>query len=204
MGINTLEITQLLGGSSALAIGVALLIIGMVECFWGYQLFRVQVGLLGFLSGLSLGFGFFPSDGTNWILPLIVGVLLGALLCGLALRFFPIGVFLFVAFLVFTVIYAGIYALVPFGFWIALIIAIIAGFVGVFLSKPIIIISTSFSGAGMVVNGGLLLLGWTYADVAALAFILTVVLTVAGLGAQFKYNKGKPFYPKKQPKTSLK
>ena len=198
MGINTTEIAELMTGSSATAIGIALLLIGILECFWGYRIFQVQVGIFGFLAGLSLGFSFFPPGHNGWVFPLIIGVLLGAMVCALAVRFFQVGVFVLVASLVFTLIYTSASVLTPFYFWIALIVSIIAGIIGLFLAKPMIIFSTSIAGADMIVRGLGILIGWATVDTSFLALLLTIALALVGIYLQFKMNRDRPLRKKKR------
>jgi hypothetical protein len=146
-------------GSQAGALGIiAILIgilIGLLNCFLGYRIFRIILGIWGFVIGglLCGGIAFRVLDGA--VLPTIVigffGAVLGAVL---AVLLYYVGIFMLGAGL--GVIVGGIIGSVfndTVALVLAIVLAIIGGIVAIILQKLMIILSTSFGGSAAVVSG---------------------------------------------------
>ncbi|MGA1841872.1 MAG: DUF4203 domain-containing protein [bacterium] len=130
------------------------IIIGAIECFFGYRIFKVILGLVGFLLGGSLaatiGYAIFRHETVALLTGLIGGLIGGA---SMVVLFF-VGIFLIGAFLG-AVLGSVLFAAAgnnP-GPAVLLILAVIAGLIALIFKKFMIIVSTGFGGAWSVVTG---------------------------------------------------
>ena len=144
----------LAGPESALLAYVVLVGVGLLNCFFGYRLFRVLLGIWGFLAGAGLGMTLLQGAGID---PLVR--ILGALLCGIvgallvSLLYF-LGVFLFGAgfgLLIASVIQQHLHAQLA---WpVIAVVAAVGGVAALVLQRPLITLFTAFGGAWVVVSG---------------------------------------------------
>jgi len=139
---------------------------GLLSCFAGYRIFRVILGIYGFILGALLASSFMGTDQTFWmIVAAVVGGMAGA---GILILAYFVGV---------ALIGAGVGALVANVAWasfgrepgmIAVIVLAIAGALGALvLQRYVIIMSTAFGGAWTAIVGGLALAGDRVAGQAA-------------------------------------
>jgi hypothetical protein len=187
---------------------IILLLGGLLSCFAGYRVFRVVLGIYGFILGALLASSF-PGVEQTWamIIAALVGGLIGALI--LIAAYF-VGV---------ALIGAGIGALLANVIWaslgrephiLAVILLAIVGALGALaLQRYVIIVATAFGGAQTAVVGAAALLGDRAAATAAARsvygvypldpipaskwdFIAAIVLGVIGLIVQLGFTaKGK-------------
>jgi hypothetical protein len=148
---------------------IVLVVGGLLSCFAGYRIFRVVLGIYGFILGALLASSFMGTDQTLWmIVAAIVGGLIGAAI--LILAYF-VGV---------ALIGAGVGALAANMIWAAfgrepgvipvILLAIVGALGALALQRYVIIVSTAFGGAQTAIVGGAALLGnRAAADVAARA-----------------------------------
>ena len=145
---------------------IVLVFSGLLTCFAGYRVFRVVLGIYGFILGALIASSFMGTDQTLWmIVAAVIGGLVGAAI--LILAYF-VGV---------ALIGAGVGALVANLVWASLgrepgalvvIILAIAGALGALvLQRYVIIMSTAFGGAWTAIVGGLALAGDRVAGQAA-------------------------------------
>lgn len=182
-------------GAPAYIVGILLLLVGALECFWGYSIFKIQVGIVCFLAGLGIGYvGVYRAFG-NWIAALVVGIVLAIVLCVLAVKIFNAGVFLFVGFFAFFISEMLLATYWEHSIWLSLIIAVAAGIIGMFLAKPFIIIFSAIGGGGIAARGIYILLGsllgaqsWIYVA----SWVIGAVLAVLGAILQFRKNRNTP------------
>lgn len=128
--------------------------IGMITCFWGYKAFKIVLGVLGFLGGLTAGYLLSVSFGIQgilvWIL-LIVGGVIGA---GLSVALYYFGIFMAGA------VSGGLLgSLLSSQVKVEPLILILAcglalGIFALLIQKPIIVFSTALVGAWLAVSGG--------------------------------------------------
>jgi hypothetical protein len=187
---------------------IILLLGGLLSCFAGYRVFRVVLGIYGFILGALLASSF-PGVEQTWamVIAAVVGGVIGALIL---IGAYFVGV---------ALIGAGIGALAANVIWASLerephiavvIVLAIAGALGALaLQRYVIIVSTALGGAQTAVVGAAALMGdrWA-ADVAARSvygvypldpipttrwdFIAAVVLGLVGLVVQLGFTaKGK-------------
>jgi hypothetical protein len=146
--------------------GIVLIAGGLLACFAGYRVFRIVLGIYGFILGALLASSMVGTDQTLWmVVAAIVGGLVGAII--LILAYF-VGV---------ALIGAGVGALLAHAIWaafgrepgmLAVIVLSIAGALAALaLQRYVIIIATAFGGAWTTVVGGLALAGSRVAGQAA-------------------------------------
>jgi len=176
------------------ASGSLVLLFGLVNCFWGYRIFRVLIGFWGCLAGLYGGLSVsqyylgFTGLG-KWIIAAMSGVL-GIVLVSVL---YYVGVFLIGAVLGYVVmdLIALRLAVSPHLVWFALALTA-GGALALVLQKPVIIFATSYIGAYTVVGAVLCLMTgdpiWTptrFFEVKppVMIFALTGWLVLGTLGA---------------------
>lgn len=130
------------------------IIIGVIQCFFGYRIFKVVLGLIGFLVGgalaITIGYSIFQHEAVALLIGLIGGLIGAASMVALYFT----GIFIIGAFL------GAILGSVLFAAAgnnpkpaILLILAVIAGVIALIFQKFMIIISTGFGGSWSVVTG---------------------------------------------------
>ena len=145
---------------------IVLVVGGLLSCFAGYRMFRVILGIYGFILGALIASSFMGTDQTLWMIAAaVVGGIAGAAI--LILAYF-VGV---------ALIGAGVGALAANLLWaslgrepgaLAVIILAIAGALGALvLQRYVIVMSTAFGGAWTAIVGGLALAGNRAAGQAA-------------------------------------
>ena len=187
-------------GSAAVTvffIGCAICALG---CFLGYKITKVIVAICGFLLGITAGAAIGGAlDISVLVIPL--ALILGVVFAIVAYKIYKVGIFLM------TFFWAGLFAMgFAFGLSgqkldepvvlliIGVIVGIIAGVIAVILTKPMLIITTSFN-YGML-SGAFLAMAINH---IGLALPLGLAFTVAGLVVQIKTNDGLLEHPERQP-----
>jgi hypothetical protein len=143
---------------------IVFLIGGMLSCFAGYRLFKLVLGIYGFILGANLASSMMgASHGTQLIAAALVGGVLGA--CILVFAYF-IGI---------ALVGAGLGALVAHVGWgyvrtgdppaVAIVALAVVGAIGaMLLQRYVIIVSTAFAGAWTLILGGFAMGGDRAAD----------------------------------------
>ncbi len=185
-----------------------LLAAGLLYCFLGYRLFRLVLGLTGFLvaGGVAAGLAGWASQG-NVVAMAVAGVLGG--LCGaVALSFlYRVGVF-FVGFLgVLLVAYTVLQGIeTPWRPWIVVGLAVLGGLLALWIERPVMTMATAVIGAWLASwSSYFLLLQTRLADrVSDPEFAARAVWAVWGgfavltaLGAAFQFSTRPASPPKK-------
>ena len=135
-----------------------LLIGGVIACFAGYRVFRVVLGIYGFILGALFASGAMGTEHAMWM---IVAALAGGIIGALILI---AGYFVGVA-----LVGAGVGALIAGGIWasfgsepgaLPVIVFAIAGALGALaLQRYVIVGATAFGGAWTIIVGALALMG---------------------------------------------
>ena len=188
----------ILGGLGSFLVGLGTIvtvfsiIYALVQCYFGYPIFRVMIVIQGVLIGIVTGIVIGALSGMvplAFILPIVLGILFGIL----ANVLHKVGVFFYFLALFGLITYA--ITLVASGnptagLTAAIIAGIIAGIIGVIFERYFVIFSTAICGGftagfsiGSFVRNGL-----------ALSIILGVVFAVTGILVQFKLTKKKSEY----------
>lgn len=187
------------------------IVIGVIQCFHGYRVFKFILAITGFLIGgsmaASVGFVMFNNELASFLTGVVGGLIGSALMLGL----FYVGIFIVGAFLG-IVVGAVFFAVVgsdpePVAM---LLLALISGVMALIFQKFMIIFSTGFGGAWSVIVGifyftmgsmdlmiteQMLKAGNGYLYAALLCWI---VLGIGGVIVQYKSASPKE---KQQPKT---
>lgn len=163
----------MLPASLQMPAAVILLVGGLLACFAGYQIFRVVLGIYGFILGVLLASSIVGTDHTVWTVVASVGIgIVGALV--LIAAYF-VGV---------ALIGAGLGAMVANVIWayiggephvLAVIVLAIAGALAALaLQRYVIIVATAFGGAQTVVVGAAAIMGNRAAAEAAARSVYSV------------------------------
>ena len=141
--------------SYQLPAAILLVLGGALSCFAGYRLFKIVLGIYGFVLGAMLASSAMGATNTTGM---IVAALVGGV-CGAALL-------MFAYFIGIALVGAGLGALVAHVAWsgvrtgdppaIAVIVLSVMGSIGaMFMQRYVIIVATAFGGAWTVIVGGL-------------------------------------------------
>ncbi|MGN0433135.1 MAG: hypothetical protein ACI4EB_01240 [Bilifractor sp.] len=181
-------ISEIMSGlTEVLAVGS--LILGILQCFFGFRLLRFWISVTGFLLGLYLG----RTISSDFIsepqyAPWLIGAVCGFLLCFFAYRIYLSGVFIFCGLLAASVIgmipfpeghawKAVLYILMAAGF-------VLAGVLAVKFSRPAVIFITAGAGAVVSVHA-LALMKTNISGNPDLQKLVIAVLFAAGAAVQF-------------------
>ena len=155
-------------------------IVGLLICFFGLKLIRLQAALVGFLMGALIGIGVAWTAGISGLTFAIVVFACGAVLAALSFFLYKFGVFcvVFCVCLGMGVQIADPQSTLP--LVIVLAIALILAIVAVIFVEPVIIICTGISGgvtAGISAAAAMGLEGiWPGYAIGAVAAILGMVV----------------------------
>jgi Domain of unknown function (DUF4203) len=165
-----------LGATGTLIAAAVAIILGLLNCFFGYRLFKVMLAIYGFVLGAV--FGAVVGGGlTNGNTLAVIGAGLGGGLlgAGLMVAFYFLGVFVvgaaagaLLAGSIGSALGVDLPALV------VIVVAVIVGIIALALQRVVIILATAFSGAWLVIEGGMAL-------IAGRALILTRVFDTPNL-----------------------
>lgn len=137
----------------SVVIGLGILL-GALNCFFGYQLFKILLRIIGFVVGGTIagfiGYSLFQDA----VFAFLTGILGGFIGAALSVALYFIGVFISGAFFG-GILGAFLYAITQSTPELAviLILATISGILAVIFEKLMIIVSTAFSGSFLVVIG---------------------------------------------------
>jgi hypothetical protein len=137
---------------------ILLVVGGLLSCFAGYRIFRIVLGIYGFILGALLASSAMGTDQTVWmIVAAIVGgivgalILIGAYFVGVALIGAGIGA------LVANVVAASL-GREPHIF-VLILLAVVGALAALALQRYVIVVSTAFGGAWTAIVGALALKG---------------------------------------------
>jgi hypothetical protein len=176
------------------------MIFGILDCFFGYRIFRVVLSILGFIVGASIGMSL-AADGTQatQLIAALIGGLIGAVVMN-ALYF--VGIVIAGALLgaLLVNIFLAALGVEPNALFL-IIGAIVGGAVALVLNKFMIILSTGFSGAASVIYGitlffpdlggfdplGALSRGNAGRSESSVVLVVAwIILGIAGVGVQYR------------------
>lgn len=177
---NAREIAEQIGAQPTLEGLIVTGIVGLLICFFGLKLIRLQAALVGFLMGALIGIGVAWTAGISGLIFAIVVFACGAVLAALSFFLYKFGVFcvVFCVCLGMGVQIADPQSTLP--LVIVLAIALILAIVAVIFVEPAIIICTGISGgvtAGISAAAAIGLEGiWPGYAIGAVAAILGMVV----------------------------
>jgi hypothetical protein len=154
---------------------VILLLGGTIACFFGYRLFRLVLGIYGFILGALIATSLYgPAEPLAVGIAAIVGGLLGALILNLA---YFVGVALLgaaVGAVLLHIVWPRVATGDPHVLFVVLFAAL-GAVAAIWLQRIVIILATAFGGAWTLLVGGLALMGDRVAQKAAIASDVWVV-----------------------------
>lgn len=177
---NAREIAEQIGAQPTLEGLIVTGIVGLLICFFGLKLIRLQAALVGFLMGALIGIGVAWTAGISGLTFAIVVFACGAVLAALSFFLYKFGVFcvVFCVCLGMGVQIADPQSTLP--LVIVLVIALILAIVAVIFVEPAIIICTGISGgvtAGISAAAAMGLEGiWPGYAIGTVAAILGMVV----------------------------
>lgn len=174
-------------------IGLIMLILGLVNAFFGYKIFRVMLVLIGFLVGALAGgmisiyiqFNSSSDIGLFWVF-----VLIGGLVCAALAGFFHhLGVFLATGAMGVLVGFLMIQNTAA-----ALVIGVLVGLFSVLFEKYVVIFSTGISGGRLAALGiqYIGMAGGEYMDVRAVGWGIAIVGIIVQLLLELSVGKQVP------------
>ena len=168
----------------------------LLQCLFGYKLFRISCAIVGFLigffAGLIISGSVFHPEGA-W--PAIIGVLAGILLAWLAFKLFLVGLFALVFLMVFALI-----RLFPFpagnvwnvlSYVIPAVAAVLVAFLAVRFQKLVIITITAVAGGINAVAALNKLTHVIPAEPVYFYWIISAALIAVGFLVQFLMNRSR-------------
>ena len=187
------DILNFLSGIGTL-VAVVSIIYSLIQCYFGYIIFRVMLVIQGMIAGLAIGAAIgvgisFSSGGGA--APVVIAAIICCILGGiLAHALYKLGVFLFF-FLMFGFVGIGVSSIfgcrdVTTMLIIGAVIGVIGGIIGVILDKQIIIFSTAIcfgASAGFTIGN--------LANQLWLSIVLSILFIVTGILAQNAMTKKK-------------
>ena len=177
---NARELAEQIGAQPTMEGLIVMGIVGLLICFFGLKLIRLQAALVGFLMGALIGIGVAWTAEISGLTFAIVVFACGAVLAALSFFLYKFGVFcvVFCVCLGIGVQIADPQSELP--LVIVLVIALILAIVAVIFVEPAIIICTSISGgvtAGISAAAAMGLEGiWPGYAIGAVAAILGMVV----------------------------
>ena len=177
---NARELAEQIGAQPTLEGLIVTGIVGLLICFFGLKLIRLQAARVGFLMGALIGIGVAWTAGISGLTFAIVVFACGAVLAALSFFLYKFGVFcvVFCVCLGMGVQIADPQSTLP--LVIVLVIALILAIVAVIFVEPAIIICTGISGgvtAGISAAAAMGLEGiWPGYAIGAVAAILGMVV----------------------------
>jgi len=145
--------------SYELPAAILLILGGALSCFAGYRLFKIVLGIYGFILGAMLGSSVMGvSNTTGMVVASLIGGVAGA------------AILMFAYFVGIALVGAGLGALVAHVAWdyvrsgdppaiVVILLAIVGSVAAMLLQRYVIIVATAFGGAWTVIVGGLAVSG---------------------------------------------
>ena len=204
-----------LGVSGAVLVALLTILFGLLNCFFGYRLFRFMLALWGFILGAYAGATIASNLTGGELLWIIVGGALGAVIGAVLMSvLYFVGVFVVGAAAGALLADAiGAAAGIDMPILVVIIVAVVVGIIALFLQRVVIILATAFTGAWAVISGTLSLVAGTtltpaelYGDAAGagelvagvpsvLILIFWLVLALAGAVTQFAMTRERAAAP---------
>lgn len=160
------------------------LVIGAIECFAGFKIMKAMLAIWGFFIGAVIGV-VVGAIGESMALAVILAIFFGIGLAILAYRLYLAGVFILIAFLTTVAIYV-----IAENITIALLVGFGVGALAIFFVKPIVIISTAFSGAGMILSSAYLMMDLGINETPVITAILWIPIAISGMVVQYVTTQG--------------
>ncbi len=155
------------------------LVIGAVECFAGFKIMKAMMAIWGFFIGAMLGvvIGVLAESAA---LGIILVLVFGIGLAVLSFKLYLAGIFILTAFLTTIALYIMFENI-----FIALLFGIGVGVLAIYFVKPVVIITTSVSGAGIILSSAYLLMDLGLNASPIVTVILWIPIALVGIAVQY-------------------
>lgn len=210
-----------LGTSGTVLVAILTIAFGLLNCFFGYRIFRFMLALWGLILGAYVGVTVAGNLADGQLLWVIIGGVVGAIIGAVVMSLlYFVGVFIVGAALGFVLANAvGVAVGIDMPTLVVIIVAVVVGIIALILQRVVIILATAFTGSWAAISGGLSLLAGTsvtpaelYGDAAGagelipglpalLVLILWLVLAVAGAVTQFAISRERAVAPAAPPRA---
>jgi hypothetical protein len=144
-----------LGEADLALVGYVVFIgLGLLNCFFGYRLFRLLLGIWGFVGGAALALTLLQGAKVDPLVQIVGAALGGIVGAVLVSMLYMLGVFLFGA--GFGLLLAPViqqHAHVLPGWPLIIVLAVVGGIAALALQRPLITLFTAFGGAWIAVSG---------------------------------------------------
>ncbi|MDX9833382.1 MAG: DUF4203 domain-containing protein [Anaerolineae bacterium] len=152
-----------LGAGGTVLVAILTIAFGLLNCFFGYRIFRFMLALWGLVLGAYVGVTVAGNLADGQLLWVIVGGVVGAILGAVLMSFlYFLGVFVVGAAAGAVLADAiGLAAGIDMPTLVVIIVAVVVGIIALILQRVVLILATAFLGAWAVVSGALSLLAGT-------------------------------------------
>lgn len=130
------------------------IMLGMIECFFGYRIFKIILGIAGFMLGGAMAYNIGHTITQNEIVMLFISFIGGCIGAGLMVWIYFLGVF-FIGALLGGIIGTALFSVVQIypAPIVLFIFSMICGVLALSYQKLMIILGTSFAGSWYVAAG---------------------------------------------------
>lgn len=171
---------------SGILSAAVILVIAVLNCFYGYRLKELWIGLSGFMVGALFGGNIaWKLSGSGWITAvaaLIAGLILGAA----AFRLYLAGIFILAFLMVFE---TGKILLQEEGtllFLLPVVLGIAAGFLAIKFTKAVIVLTTALGGGFSIVDSSMGLFNVQHTGFSIISTVVVgMTFAVIGVCVQF-------------------
>ena len=146
-GLHMNHVTEYLNqitASSFSIFGMVFLGLALLNCFLGYRLKKLWIGMIGFLLGIAIGAGITSLFSENKTVILAAGLVVGILAALLSFRLYLIGVFFYAALSVYPLIAGLIGKELWWEIALSVIAAFLIGLLAVNFVRPVLIIASAW------------------------------------------------------------
>ena len=172
--------------SSFSIFGMIFLGLALLNCFLGYRLKKLWIGMIGFLLGIAIGAGITALFSENKTVILAAGLVVGILVALLSFRLYLIGVFFYAALSVYPLIAGLIGKELWWEIALSVIAAFLIGLLAVNFVRPVLIIASAVGG-GMQVSQ--IIMGWIAMENPWGLYGVAAGLALLGMLVQFRSSK---------------
>ena len=155
------------------------LVIGAIECFAGFKIMKAMMAIWGLFIGAMLGV-VLGVNAKSILLGIVFVLLLGIGLAVLSYKLHLAGIFILTTFLTAVALYVIFENIV-----VAILIGLIVGGLAIYFVKPTVIITTSFSGAGIILFSAYKMMNLELNTNVIATVMLWIPITLAGIACQY-------------------
>ena len=188
-GLHMNHVTEYLNqitASSFSIFGMVFLGLALLNCFLGYRLKKLWIGMIGFLLGIAIGAGITSLFSENKTVILAAGLVVGILAALLSFRLYLIGVFFYAALSVYPLIAGLIGKELWWEIALSVIAAFLIGLLAVNFVRRVLIIASAVGG---VMDVSQIIMGWIAMENPWGVYGVGAGLALLGMLVQFRSSK---------------